>query len=82
MLGMPLLRPARLGSRCFLGWRGCGARLMGTARQVEAVHLADHRIAGDARTQPPGDLAGAQAFRPELFEKLHSLISPGQFRPS
>ena len=56
--------------------------LLHAAREVEPVHLADHGVAGDTRTQPPGDLAGAQALRPELLQELHALICPGQFRPS
>ena len=59
-----------------------GARRLRPARQIEAVNLADHRIACDARAQPPGNLAGTQAFRPELLQKLHPIISPGQFCPS
>ena len=41
----------------------------------EPVNFADHRVARDA-AEASGDLAGAQAFAPELFQQLHALIRP------
>ena len=43
------------------------ARLRGTTSEVEAVHFADHGIAGDAHAQAPSNLAGAQSVGPELL---------------
>ena len=52
----------RLGARLARAGRGRGRRL-GAARKAEAVHLADHRVAGDA-AELCGDLAGRQDRRP------------------
>src|SRR6185312_16005109 len=53
------------------GGGGCPA----TARELQPVDLADHRIAADA-TELGRDLAGAQALRPQLLQKFDTFVSP------
>src|SRR5215470_673499 len=61
---------ARLARARSGGWR------LGAARQPEPVHLADHRIAGDA-AKLRGDLARRQPIRPEFLQRFDALIGPG-----
>ena len=73
---------AGMGRLARFAGAGPGGALGGDAAgKAEPVHLADHRVAGDAMAKPAGDLAGAQPFRPELLEKLHAFVGPGQFCP-
>ena len=46
--------------------------------EAEAVHLADHRVAGDA-AELLGDLAGALAVGPHGLEGLDTFVGPGHF---
>ncbi|MDI4639975.1 hypothetical protein K9U39_03265 [Rhodoblastus acidophilus] len=48
-----------------------------TRPEVEAMHLADDRIAGDAVSQFVGDLAGAQTVKPHFLQLLDAFIGPG-----
>src|SRR5215471_3735478 len=56
--------------------RGGGGWRLGAARQPEPVHLADHRIAGDA-AKLRGDLARREPIRPEFLQRFDALIGPG-----
>src|SRR5262249_15514872 len=56
--------------------RGGGGWRLGAARQPEPVHLADHRIAGNA-AKLRGDLARRQPIRPEFLQRFDALIGPG-----
>src|SRR5262249_53155523 len=56
--------------------RGGGGWRLGAARQPEPVHLADHRIAGDA-AKLRSDLARRQSIRPEFLQRFDALIGPG-----
>src|SRR5262245_22662473 len=55
-------------------WHRRGGRL-GAARQAQPVHLANNRIAGDA-AELGRDLARRLALRPQLLQKLHTVIGP------
>src|SRR5690606_5880725 len=62
--------------------RRAGARAMGLhARggcptgQTQPVHFADHGVARNT-SEPTGDLAGAQPFRPESLQLLDALFRP------
>jgi len=59
-----------VGAVCFHPRRGRAAG------KAQAVHLADHRVAGDA-ADATCDLAGTQSLTPELFQQLYSFIGPG-----
>src|SRR6185295_7028864 len=52
------------------------ARGGGATRQAQAMHLADHGIAGDA-AETPRNLAGAEAVGPQLFQEFDAFIVPG-----
>src|SRR5499433_3614362 len=64
-----------MGAR-FARARGGGGWRLGAARQPEPMHLADHRIAGDA-AKLRGDLARRQPIRPESLQRFDALIGPG-----
>src|SRR5262249_31205607 len=64
-----------MGAR-FARARGGGGWRLGAARQPEPMHLADHRIAGDA-AKLRGDLARRQPIRPEFLQRFDALIGPG-----
>jgi len=64
----------RMRARLARARRGRGGRL-GTARQAEPVHLADHRVAGDA-AKLPGDLTCGKAVGPQFLEQLDAFVSP------
>lgn len=78
-------KPAALDVGCDVGafhpfMRGMFRRLcrgwpLGAARQSEPVHLADHRIAGNA-AQLCGNLARRQAVGSQLLQRLDALVSP------
>jgi hypothetical protein len=53
-----------------------GLAVPDTVRQAQAMDLADHGIARHT-AQFLGDLAGALAFGPHLFQRLDALIRPG-----
>jgi hypothetical protein len=44
------------------------------------MHLADHRVAGDA-AELAGDLARRQSIRPQLLEELDALLGPAHVFP-
>jgi len=48
----------------------------GAVGQAEPVHLADHRVAGDA-AERLGDLRRRQALGPHLLQLLDPLVGPG-----
>ena len=62
------------------------ARRRRAARKAEAVHLADHRVTGDA-AEATCDLAGTQSLTPELFQQLYRssvqdmLVAPCRITP-
>src|SRR5215831_6003188 len=56
--------------------RGGGGWRLGAARQPEPVHLADHRIAGNA-AKLRSDLARRQPIRLEFLQRFDALIGPG-----
>ena len=64
----------RAGRRCSRGSTATGA-----VGEPEAMHLADHGIAGDA-AQLLGDLAGGLPLGPHLLEQLDAFIGPGHGR--
>src|SRR5262249_3398211 len=55
------------------------ARGRGAARKTQPMHLADHRVAGDA-AQRAGNLAGRQPFGPKVLELLDAVVGPIQLR--
>ena len=65
----------RMRARLARARRRRGRRL-GAARQPEPVHLADHRIAGDA-AELCGDLTRRQAVGPQLLQRLDAFVGPG-----
>src|SRR5688572_17319542 len=52
------------------------ARRLGATRQLQAMDLADHRVARDTVTEDGGDLACAQSLHPQLLQQLDALLSP------
>jgi hypothetical protein len=56
-----------------------GALRRDAARESEAMHLADDRVARDAVTETAGDLAGAQPLVPQFLQNLYPILGPGQF---
>src|SRR6516225_4907466 len=65
----------RMGARLARARSGGGWRL-GTARQPEPVHLADHGIARNA-AKLRSDLARRQPLCPEFLQRFDALIGPG-----
>src|SRR5712691_4528927 len=65
----------RMGARLARARRRRGRRL-GAPRQSEPVHLADHRVAGDA-AKLCGNLTRRQPVGPKLLQHLDALVSPG-----
>src|SRR5947207_1247377 len=62
--------------------RDRASRLRCPPRQVEAMNLADYRVAGHPLRQFCSDLAGAQPLVPQPLQKVDPLIRPGHFLPS
>ena len=69
MRGLAGFTGARVG--CALGGDAPG--------KAQTMHLADHRIAGDAVGTTTRNLAGAEAFAPQALQKFDPLIRPCQF---
>src|SRR5262249_52613305 len=53
-------------------------RRLGAARQTQPMHLADHRVAGDA-AELGRDLACRLALRPQLLQELYTVVGPTRF---
>ena len=53
------------------------ARWLDPPGHAEPMHLADHRIAGDAAAEFAGDLACAQSVLPKLAQEFDALVCPG-----
>src|SRR5215475_5473839 len=64
-----------MGARLARPRRRRGRRL-GSAGEPKPVHLADHRVAGDA-AELGGDLARRQAIGPKFLQRLDAFVSPG-----
>jgi hypothetical protein len=61
-------------------WRS-GRPGLAAAGQAETVHFANHGVSGHA-AHFGCDLACAEAFTPQLFEKFYTFVGPGTTRIS
>src|SRR5277367_992810 len=72
--GPPDAQHVRGGARFALPRRRA-RRALGAAGESQSMHLADHRVAGDA-AKLGRDLTGRQAVRPQFLQKLDPLVCP------
>src|SRR5215470_11373432 len=58
-----------------------GRWTLGTPGQAEPVHLADHRVTGNA-TEFRRNLTRRQSVAPEFLQEFHSIVRPIHGSPS
>src|SRR5215204_2010818 len=63
-----------MGARLARAWHRRGWRF-GAARKAEPMHLADHRVAGDA-AEFGSDLTRGEAVGPQFLQQLDAFVSP------